>query len=76
VDPSTFQPLGIAGIVCSVLVWVIIDQRAQIRDLRQELRESNRQMITEVVPLATRMLDALKEAGEIVRAVVLKGPAE
>lgn len=74
-DPSLFQPLGVAGIVCSVLVWVIIDQRATIREQKQELREANRQLVDEVVPLATRMLDALKEAGEIVKAAAMgKGP--
>lgn len=66
-DPAVFQPLGVAGIVCSVLVWVIVDQRATIRELRQELKDANKAMVDDIVPLATRMLDALKEAGEIVR---------
>lgn len=74
-DPSTFQQLGVAGIICSVLVWVIVDQRATIRELKQELREANKAMVDDIVPLATRMLDALKEAGEIVRNWAMsKGP--
>lgn len=74
-DPAIFQPLGVAGIVCSVLVWIIVDQRATIRELRQELREANKAMVDDIVPLATRMLDALKEAGEIVRSwATQRGP--
>lgn len=72
-DPSTWSQFGAFGLVCLVLVWVIVDQRATIREQRQELREVSKALTDEVVPLATRMLDALKEAGEIVKAAALKG---
>lgn len=71
-DPSLFAPLGVTGVVCVVLSAWIVDLRKQNEALRQELRESNRQMVAEVVPLATRMLDALKEAGDLVRGIVAK----
>lgn len=74
-DPAVFQPLGVAGIVCSVLVWVIIDQRATIREQKQELRENNKVMVEQLVPLATRMLDALKEYHDFVQAEAMKGQA-
>jgi hypothetical protein len=67
-DPVTWQAFGAFGMVCVVLVWVIVDQRATIREQKDELRADRKQIIDEVVPLATRMLDALKDAGEIVKA--------
>jgi len=72
-DPSTFQQLGVAGVICAVLVWVILDQRATIREQKAELRENNRVMVEQVVPLATRMLDALKESHDMVTAAAMKG---
>lgn len=69
---STFTQLGVAGIVCAVLVWVILDQRATIREQKAELRENNRVMVEQVVPLATRMLDALKESHDMVTAAAIK----
>lgn len=70
---GTWQQFGAFGLVCVVLVWIILDQRATIREQRSELRESSKVIMEQVVPLATRMLDALKEAGEIVKAAAVKG---
>lgn len=65
---GTWQQFGAFGLVCVVLVWIILDQRRTIQEQKDELREVQRQLVNEVVPLATRMLDALREAGEIVAA--------
>lgn len=68
---GTWQQFGAFGMVCLVLVWIILDQRATIREQKQELRENSKVFIDQVVPLATRMLDALKEAGEIVKGAAM-----
>lgn len=70
-DPSTFAQLGTTGVICLVLTWVILDQRATIREQKQELREAGKVLTDQVVPLATRMLDALKESHEIIKAAAI-----
>lgn len=72
-DPGSWQQFGAFGMVCVVLVWIILDQRRTISEQRKELREVRDQLVTEVVPLATRMLDALHDASEIVKAAATKG---
>lgn len=73
-DLGTWQQFGAFGLVCLVLVWIIMDQRRTIAEQKDELREVRRQLVEEVVPLATRMLDALREAGEIVAAAARRPP--
>lgn len=64
----SWQLFGAWGISNLILIWIIIDQRKTIQEQAKELREDRKQIVEEVVPLATRMLDALKEAADIVAA--------
>lgn len=64
----SWQLFGAWGISNVILIWVIVDQRKTIQEQAKELKEDRKQIVEEVVPLATRMLDALKEAADIVAA--------
>lgn len=67
-DPTSgWQQFGAWGFGLGVLVWVIIDQRATIKAQRDELTKVREQMISEVVPTAVRMVDALHAAAEATR---------
>ena len=61
-DLGTWPQFGAFGLVCMVLVWIIVDQRKTINEQKAELREVRQQLVEQVVPLATRMLDALTAA--------------
>lgn len=67
----SWQLFGAWGISNVILLWIIVDQRATIREQAKELKEDRKQIVEEVVPLATRMLDALKDAADMIRAAAI-----
>ena len=67
VDPWSFAQFGIGAIVFILMATAIVWLAKRLSASEQRERDLNKVMSEQMVPLATRMLDALKEAGDFVR---------
>lgn len=66
-DPSMWEQFGPFAIVFVLMAAAILDQRATIRAQAAELKEVREQMLSEVVPVATRMVDTLKDVADTMK---------
>lgn len=60
-DPSLWTQFGPFAIVFILMAGLILDQRATIKSQAREITEGRKQIVEDVVPLAVRMVDVLRD---------------